>query len=234
MQNQALLESLFAAGADLAGIGDLSELPQKVRYGMRFGIAVAVKYPKAVIHGIENGPTRDYFDHYHALNQKLDKLVTLGARLLTDAGYSAIAQTLSFVQYQQADFVSALPHKTVATRAGLGWIGKCALLVTPQFGSAVRISSIVTDAPLTASAPVDVSECGACTLCTRACPAGAVSGERWQPGVKREVLYDAQGCYKAARALSGRLLGEEITLCGKCIVVCPYTKRYLDALTGDE
>jgi epoxyqueuosine reductase QueG len=227
--SSAVIRELTARGADLIGIGDLTALPEAQRCGLPFGIAVAVKYPKEVIRGIADGPTRDYFDQYHMLNQKLDELVTLGARLLTEAGYHASAQTRAFVQQSEADYSTTLPHKTVATRAGLGWIGKCALLVTREFGSAVRISSLLTDAPLTPSAPVDASQCGGCTACTRACPAGAVSGNSWSPGLPRDAFFNAHRCRETAREISGRRLGEVITLCGKCIEVCPHTRRYLDA-----
>ena len=38
--------------------------------------------------------------------------------------------------------------KTAATRAGLGWIGKTALLVTPEWGPAVRLGTVFTYAAL--------------------------------------------------------------------------------------
>lgn len=224
-----LLRELSKAGADLVGIGDLTALPEPQRLGLPIGVAVAVKYPKEVIRGIASGPTRDYFDHYHMLNDRLDALVTLGVQWLTDAGYRAVAQTRAFVQQSETDYSTALPHKTVATRAGLGWIGKSALLVTLAFGSAVRISSLLADAPLYPSVPVDVSQCGCCTACTLACPASAVSGKAWSPGLPRDAFFNAYRCRETAREISGKQLGETITLCGKCIEVCPHTRRYLDA-----
>jgi epoxyqueuosine reductase QueG len=224
-----LLRALSKAGADLAGVGDLTALPEAQRCGLPYGIAVAVKYPEWVIRGIADMPTRDYYDHYHTLNEQLDALVTLGTRLLIDAGYRAVAQTRAFVQQSETDYSTILPHKTVATCAGLGWIGKCALLVTREFGSAVRISSLLTDAPLMPSAPVDASQCGSCTACTLACPAGAVSGKAWSPGLPRDAFFNAYRCRETAREISGKQLGEAITLCGKCIEGCPHTKRYLDA-----
>jgi len=223
--SENLLQSLRSAGAALVGVASLSALPEDARLGMPFGIAVAVKYPQWVIRGIADGPTRDYFDHYHALNRQLDALVTLGAQRLAEMGYHAIPQTLAFV-HESEDYRTALPHKTVATRAGLGWIGRCALLVTREFGSAVRISSLLTDAPLVPDAPVDESGCGDCAACVAACPAGAVSGALWTPGLARETLFDACRCRETARALSSQLISEEITLCGKCIEVCPHTRRY--------
>ena len=44
----------------------------------------------------------------------------------------------------------------------------------------------------------------------------------------REDLVDVEKCRPAARKLAWERLGEEITLCGKCIEVCPYTRRYLE------
>jgi epoxyqueuosine reductase QueG len=85
-------------------------------------------------------------------------------------------------------------HKTVATRAGLGWIGKCALLVTEEYGSAVRITSVLTDAPLEVNKPVNNSNCGTCNNCVRNCPAEASSGDLWAAGMKRETFFDYLAC----------------------------------------
>lgn len=122
---------------------------------------------------------------------------------------------------------SRLPHKTIATRSGIGWIGKSALLVTKEFGSAVRISSILTNAPLKADKPINESRCGSCMTCTKACPGQAVKGRNWSVGVEREDYYDPELCYKKAREIAARVLNKEITLCGKCIYVCPYTQKYI-------
>lgn len=52
-----ILRELASLGADLADVGDLFVLPEAQRFGMRFGVSVAVKYPVWVIRGIANGPT---------------------------------------------------------------------------------------------------------------------------------------------------------------------------------
>lgn len=120
-----------------------------------------------------------------------------------------------------------MPHKTVAVRAGLGWIGKCALLVTKQFGSAVRLTSVLTNAPLECDEPVEQSFCGDCSECVKSCPGGAVSGKLWAPGMDREELFSPLLCRKKARELAAQAINKEITLCGKCIECCPHTKKYL-------
>jgi len=222
-----LIAELTVRGAVIVGFGDISELPPDVREGLSVGICVAVKYPKEVIRGISDLPTAEYFGWYNKLNDKLDTLVTYGAELLQSKGYTAIAQTRKRVGAGEKEDHTLLPHKTVATRAGIGWIGKSALLVTERYGSMIRLSSILTDAPLETAVPINESKCGNCTVCTSACPAGAVSGKLWCVGLERKEFFDAVKCRKTARERSKLGFGGDATICGKCIEACPYTRRYL-------
>ena len=221
----ALKEKLFYHGADLVGIGNLSELPTEVRNNMPIGICVAVRYPADVIRGIADLPTGEYNQWYNKLNQHLDELVTLGSEFLQTQGYVAIPQTRVRVGSGEEDNNTVLPHKTVATRGGIGWIGKSALLVTDQYGSMIRISSILTDAPLETSSAINHSKCGDCMICVDACPANAASGKIWEVGLCRDDFFDSDKCRKVAKERARQGFGGENTICGKCIEVCPYTKK---------
>lgn len=219
-------DKLLAEGACLVGIGDLTELPAQVRCGLPIGISVVVKFPAEVIRGISDLPTREYYEWYQRLNEQLDALVSLGAGILQEHGYEAIAQTRAQVgSFEGDNNNSVLPHKTVATRAGIGWIGKSALLVTEQFGSMVRLSSILTNAPLSTDEPINTSKCGACLICTEACPGNAISGRQWQLGLYRDEFFDPVKCRSTARERSQIGFGEAATICGKCIEVCPHTRQ---------
>ena len=125
------------------------------------------------------------------------------------------------------EWVSSLPHKTVATRAGLGWIGKNCLLITEQYGPAIRLSSIVTDAPLKCGEPTEESRCGQCDACVRLCPAGALSGKLWKAGMEREQFFQREICKKTQIERMKANTGIETDLCGLCFAVCPYTEKYL-------
>lgn len=196
----ARLTALLRAGcADLVGFGDISALSDT----WTRCVSLAVALPASTICGIAEGPTQDYYEQYYALNAKLDILAETAA--------------------------SFLPHKTCATRSGLGWIGKSALLVTREFGPAVRLSSVLTDAPFESlGQPVNSSQCGGCTRCQEQCPGRAIQGALWNVKVEREALVDVEACRKAARALALERVGKEITLCGKCIEVCPYTQAWIE------
>jgi epoxyqueuosine reductase QueG len=226
--NAFLKSTLLSHGASLVGFGDLTELPAEVRSDVPVGICVAVKYPKDVIRGITELPTREYYDWYNRLNERLDMLVTLGAEALGILGYEAVAQTRARVGIGETEYNTLLPHKTVATRAGIGWIGKSALLVTERYGSMIRLSTILTNAPLKTAEPVNRSKCGGCMACANACPGGAISGREWSAGLYRDEFFDAVKCRKTARERSMRGFGGVETICGKCIETCPYTRNYLN------
>jgi len=54
----------------------------------------------------------------------------------------------------------------------------------------------------------------------------AISGLTWNPKLDRDEFFDALACRKKAREIAAKSLEKQITLCGKCIEVCPYTRKY--------
>jgi len=189
------------------------------------GISIALAYSKEIIRNISEAPTIEYYDAYHELNKQLDNMAIECADYIKGLGFQAIAQTTSDIK-EFGIFRTIMPHKTVAVNAGVGWIGKSALFVTEPYGSAIRLTSVLTDAPLITNEPCVQSKCGDCILCTNACPGNAISGRQWRPDIDRDEFFDAMACRRKAREISARSLDKKITLCGKCIEVCPYTRRY--------
>jgi epoxyqueuosine reductase QueG len=99
------------------------------------------------------------------------------------------------------------------------------LLITEKYGSMIRLSSVLTDAPLETDKPTDYSKCGKCMICAKSCPGGAISGENWEKGKSREEYFSAVLCRKTAKERSMKGFGGSDTICGKCIEVCPYTRK---------
>jgi epoxyqueuosine reductase QueG len=221
---EELRDLLVSNGANLVGFANLNE--SRIENELYFGISVVVKLSPELVISIKNGPNIFYFEEYHRINKLLDKIVTIGTEYLIKNGFKAFAQTTTTVKHSD-DFMTELPHKTVATKAGLGWIGKCGLLVTNEYGSGVRISSFLTNAKLNYGRPIEESSCGNCMECVINCPANAITGKLWNTGVKRSELIDVNKCNKTAREISMEKINKEMTLCGKCFVVCPYTIKNL-------
>lgn len=219
-----LKELLSQNGADLVGIGDMNDITNGE---YRIGVSVAVALPKKIIYDLQEAPTKEYYELYHSLNEKLNNIVRKGEEYLREQGFDAYAQTTDRVVTNE-ERISKIPHKTVATRAGIGWIGKNCLLVTPQYGSAIRISSILTNAPLEIEKAQNKSLCGGCELCVKMCPAQALKGTLWEVGVQRKDIVDIEKCYKKQREIMAEKTGIEVDLCGKCFAVCAYTQKYLN------
>jgi epoxyqueuosine reductase len=220
-----LKQMLINQGAALVGFGDMSEFIKDTENDMKYGVSVVVRMTPSIVKNIDNGPTEDYYLEYKRLNLLLDHLVEDGAKFLKDKGFNALAQTTTSVK-EFDNYRTFLPHKSFATRAGIGWIGKCALLVTEEYGSAIRISSILTNAPLELAKPINHGKCNSCMVCVNACPAGAASGMQWDVTKDRDDFFNPKLCREQARLRAAKI-GIEETICGKCIQICPYTQRYI-------
>jgi len=224
--NAEISDSLNANGADLVGFADATCLPVDVTDGLPRAVSIAVALDPAAIRDIKDGPTARYFAEYGRVNMLLGRLGEQIARALIDAGYRARPFPATTEQIDRTTLSVKLQHKTVATRAGLGWIGKSGLLVTREYGSAVRLASVLTDAGLETGTPTDASHCGDCHQCVAHCPARAITGRDWEPGLSRNQIYSAAACFQMAREFARRT-GINATICGICINVCPWTQRYL-------
>ena len=219
---QALLSGM---GADLVGFGDVTGLAPD---GYKTAVVAAIALPPDIIDDIPIGPTPAYLDTYSDYNRRLDEMSDAAAALLEREGFRTLSLNRAHAPWDLETMAAPFPHKTAATRAGLGWIGKCALLVTPAYGAAVRLTVTLTDAPLQVAQPITASRCGRCTACMDACPGHAVQGALWEAGLPRTALVDVSACARTAGDLSEQTLGKRATICGRCFAACPYTKAYVN------
>jgi epoxyqueuosine reductase QueG len=222
---------LIAQGACLVGFGEVGDLPAGLTGGLPRAVSIAVALDPAVVREISGGPTPHYFAEYKRVNELLARLCEQTAGIIGKLGRRAKAIEPTAAHFDELTLSMPVQHKTIATRAGLGWIGKSALLITKEYGSAVRLSSVLTDAEFPTGGPMDESHCGDCRRCVDCCPAGAIAGCHWRAGTPREALYNAFACRDCASRLAGRQR-IEATICGICINVCPWTQRYIARKLG--
>ncbi len=92
----------------------------------------------------------------------------------------------------------AVDWRGAAVAAGIGGYGESGLLVTREFGPAVRLGGVVTDAQVAAGAPLPETPCTRCRRCIDACPAGALTG---RGGIDKRKCGDRifSGGYRAWR-----------------------------------
>lgn len=227
MYNDFIAEQLYEKGASLVEFADLKVLPANVRRDYDFGVIIAIALNPQVVSGITSGPHLDYYNEYKDVSNKLNDLCEYTAKVISDNGYNAFPQSKRLIE-QDKHWRTILPHKTIATLAGIGWIGKSALLVSEKYGSAIRISSVLTDMPFSPGTPITVSRCGDCMICTSLCPGKAVKGRNWYAGIDRDELLDPNEC-KSTVINRGKPFDLTEGTCGVCISVCPYTRKYISS-----
>jgi epoxyqueuosine reductase QueG len=216
-------------GADVFGIADLTIAQDFVcnqggEYLRKFSraISIGIRLLDAVVDELYNqenpAVTHTYTALYNSVNSRLDHVSLLLAKRIEEEGYKAYAIPAS----QTVDsnkLIGVFSHKLAADLAGLGWIGKSCLLITPSYGPRVRFATILTDAPLKAGSPIG-EKCNDCRKCMDICPVKAFSGASFNPSEPREVRFNALLC-RSYRKKREEKLGEGF-LCGLCVYICPY------------
>jgi epoxyqueuosine reductase QueG len=113
---------------------------------------------------------------------------------------------------------SEVLHIPIAIAAGLGELGKHGSLITREYGSNVRLTTVLTSIPLEVDAPRDIGVddlCVRCTICARECPPGALFDEKqWVRGEYKWYV-DFDKCVPYFAETHG---------CAICIEVCPWSE----------
>lgn len=153
-------------------------------------------------------------DEYLITENRTHELADRIAKYITEKGYKAFSQSdeslIAEGKFDTEHKVSVLPHKTVALLGGLGWIGKNNLLITPEYGAAQCLGTVLTDAPLETVLYEPFSpKCGHCTICMRICEKRVLKGKTWGTAVSRDEIVDVYGC----------------STCLKCLVHCPRNSK---------
>jgi epoxyqueuosine reductase len=212
---------LEEAGVCAWGAAD-NRAPLPLAPQLRTAISLSMRYEPEELDGLEAGPTEVYYRAYERLNDGLELAARDLAHALEAAGHAALVVEPTVPEDRQDTVVDwgvagVFAHKTAATRAGLGWIGKTALFVSPVYGPRVRLATVFTDLALPYGAPVERGRCGACRRCVDACPVGAGRDVEWRAGLPRDELYDEKACERETDRhphLGG--------VCGVCMAVCPW------------
>ncbi len=222
-----LAEWMQAHGISLWGAADVRGFVTPADHtGHRFPIALSWAIPMnpQIMASIQNGPNQAYADEYARVNGLINELSVALAAEIKDRGFRSLPLAASD-RTDPVNIKGDFPHKTAATRAGLGWVGRHCQLITRSFGSWVRLGTVFADIEIPCGPPIERNFCGNCRRCVEACPAKALKGTAWHPGIPREELLDVRVCdqWKKDRYFQFHK-GHN---CGICSAVCPYGLRAL-------
>ena len=233
---------LKSKGAEVVGFASLEGI-RNVPKEYPNSILIGIPIEKEALKTIYTDDQSTYVEAMKSLALKLNDIVLEGedyikenmnynAFIKENMNYNALAMSRERVAKDFEGLASKIPHKTTGTRSGLGWIGRCALLISPKYGAALRLSTILTDMPIKVGTPIDDSLCDDCTDCQDACPVDAINEVKWDSRKEREEYFDAEKCFEFIKKEMQRTHGK--SLCAKCGLACPYTKEYLGIETDRE
>lgn len=200
--------------ADIDGLAsDFLDLPN--------GISLILKLPKKCVDYIENDEYDKYWMLFHKTMAEITKIALLGEEFIKNKGYNAFALTMDRNECDMEKLLSILPLKTIATKSGLGWIGRSSLFVCEEYGSAVCLSGILTDMPLEFAHSIEDSYCDDCEECQDACPVAAINPIKWNSRLNRSDIIDIEVCSEYVIDQFRKGSG-----CSKCLSECKLTQEY--------
>jgi epoxyqueuosine reductase len=230
--DRQLRELACSLDADYYGVADLSSAHEAV---LAQGGERVARYPRAITIGMvlqdslvnllpENDPAAAILyrhNSYDIVNLALDQVALRLANTLQRAGFDTFPVPAS-KRTDDDRICGIFSQKLAAHLAGLGWIGKSCLLVTPDHGPRVRWVTVLTDAPLTPTGSPVEQQCGECNACVEICPQHAITGRPFVRDEPREVRFDAAACDRYFGELAK---SRGVPVCGLCLYVCPYGRK---------
>jgi len=179
-------------------------------YGVFFdnAIILAMEMSKEII---DKAPSQATLNMVFGTYDDLGKAVNKIAEFLRDHGYAAQAD------HPLGGLVLFPP---LAQKAGIGWVGRHGLLITPEFGPRVRLAAVYTNIgnlPFAESSIHGWIEdyCEICGICVQQCPPKAILDESVTHETGRTTHISQQDCFEYFAQNYG---------CSVCVKVCPFSE----------
>ncbi|MEA3446880.1 MAG: tRNA epoxyqueuosine(34) reductase QueG [Bacteroidota bacterium] len=188
--------------------------PQKLFPGVRSVIVLLQAYYNEDLPGYPYKIARYAVgkDYHKRLKKRLKKL-------------QASIQEITGKSFVSRPFVDSAPvlERSLAVKAGLGWIGKNTCLIHPKLGSYVFIAELFTDLDLVPDTNHVKNRCGTCTRCINACPAQALSKNGLD--ARRCISYHTIETRTAIPRTVAEGMQKWVFGCDICQEVCPWNRN---------
>ena len=215
----ALKERAIKLGAVKSGISQ-NVYANITGDGYRSCLIFAVALNPGIVRKNRDKPTLDFVNEFNRANRLIHQIERSICDGLLSAGISALSLR-DFAQARKA----IVPLKRLAVKAGIGWMGKSTLIVTEEYGPAIRLGGVAIAQELVSDIEILESKCGTCLICTNSCPGDCIRGVEWKAKLEPKDLLDIERCKETNGRLTADALGIEATMCSTCMSVCKYISR---------
>lgn len=228
---QSILRAYALGKVDYFGVADLDRVQDTLKkhyhdsvrgypFAVSLGIALINPIVDQLPAAVNDVALKMQYRHhaYDLINQRLDYAASGIASILQKYGHRALPVAASQT-IDRSKLISMFSHKMAARLAGLGFIGKNCLLITPSHGPRVRWATVLTDAPLSSTYKDIEQGCGTCTQCVDICPVNAFTGRDFSVDEERSFRFDAFACDTHLKQVEAR---DGYSVCGLCLYACPY------------
>jgi epoxyqueuosine reductase QueG len=215
MDSQEIKEKLYRLGADLCGVASVDRFggaptgyhPLDILPTCKSVIVFAVRFVSGTLACNTAVP---YTVIRNILSDKMDKMAVQFCIDMEKEGILAVPTRTNGSEYDERTgrFRNIISAKHSAQAAGLGTIGRHSLLITPDYGSLVWLSVILTEEELEADA-LQESLCNDCNLCVETCPVNALEN----------IEVNQKACWDYA---FGEVKQDWRISCHKCRDICPF------------
>ncbi|MFX1449544.1 MAG: hypothetical protein ACFFCM_01805 [Promethearchaeota archaeon] len=180
-------------GADKVGIADATLAedpphghgnPSAMMKDAKTAISLVLAYPDASF-GIDM--TDDlimggiYVATQEFMNNELSHIALKLARFLEKEGYKAVVVSPELPRDEKR-WAGAISHRYIGQLAGVGEIGQSNLLLTPEWGPRIQVTTVISNAPLKVDGPKLIDKvCKHCNTCVEKCPPRAIGAENYPP-----------------------------------------------------
>jgi epoxyqueuosine reductase len=222
-----IIEKAKGFGASMAGLADIASVLDSPSHRIHGNARVSADEKSVLVIALAHPrtePSLDWWDGKEGGSPGNQRLINIGEHLAewVKDEFNIKVQLLPYHVARGGVFL-----KDAAVLAGLGIVGVNNLLITPEYGSRIRLRALSLDTKLEPTGPIDFSPCDSCDIpCRTACPQKAfIQGSYTKDLCMRQMRMDEANRVIIEKDVEENLPRACVKYCRICELACPVGQK---------